>query len=59
MIEIAFLICWTGLFGLTAVILWKRVQAHIKVYLFLVLHLIFLSGLFYLYPILLTATEGP
>ncbi len=53
MIEFLFLLCWTAVFLFTGFLIWKRVAAHIKVYLILVLNLIFLTGIFYLYPLAL------
>jgi len=54
MIELVFLVCWTSLFLVTAFFIWKRITEHVKVYLILILHLIFLGGLFYFYPIILS-----
>lgn len=53
MIDLFFLVCWTVIFLLTGVFVWMRIIAHIKVYLLLILHFIFLTGIFYFYPMIL------
>lgn len=53
MIEFYFLLCWTGIFLIAGVLIWRQVTAHIKVYLILILHLLFLTGTFYFYPLIL------
>ena len=56
MMEFLFLLGWTSIFLLAGVLVWKRNTAHIKLYLMLVLHFIFLAGIFYLYPMILEMT---
>ena len=53
MIDIIFLLGWTGLFFLSGLLVWKRVTAHIKVYLILIFNLFYLLGVFYLYPLII------
>ncbi len=53
MMEFLFLLGWTSIFLLAGVLVWMRIIAHIKVYLLLILHFIFLVGIFYLYPMIL------
>ena len=53
MIDLFFLVCWTVIFVLAGVFVWMRIIAHIKVYLLLILHFIFLTGIFYFYPMIL------
>jgi len=57
MIEFFFLLCWSGIFISAAYRVWKRINSHIKVYLILILHFLFLSGIFYLYPLVLNMTK--
>ncbi len=51
MIDIIFLLGWTGLFLLSGFLVWKRVSAQIKVYLILIFNFFYLLGIFYLYPL--------
>ena len=53
MMELLFLVCWTGIFLLSGTLLWIRITTHTKVYLILILHFIFLTGIFYFYPLIL------
>lgn len=59
MMEFLFLLGWTSIFLLAGVLVWKQKTAHIKVYLVLIMHFIFLTGIFYLYPIILEMTARP
>ena len=56
MMGFLFLLGWTSIFLLAGVLVWRRVIAQIKVYLVLILHFIFLAGIFYLYPMILEMT---
>jgi len=53
MMELLFLVCWTGIFLLAGTLLWRRITTHIRVYLMLILHFVFLAGIFYFYPLIL------
>ncbi len=53
-----FLLGWTFFFLFTGVLIWKRITAHIKIYLLLMLHFIFLTGIFYFYPVILSITDS-
>jgi hypothetical protein len=53
MIDLLFLVCWTVIFLLAGVFVWMRIIANIRVYLLLILHFIFLAGIFYFYPMIL------
>ncbi len=54
MIELFFLIGWALLFLTAGVTVWRVVNVHAKVYLIIVLHFFFLTGIFYFYPLLPT-----
>ena len=53
MMESVFLLVWSILFLAVGLLVWKCVIAHIKVYILLVLHCIFLTGVFLLYPMVM------
>lgn len=56
MMEFLFLLGWTSIFLLAGFLIWRRITSHIKVYLMLILHFFFLTGIFYLYPMILEIT---
>lgn len=51
MMEIIFLLGWTGLFLTGLIFIWRKLLSRIRPYLMLVLSLVFLTGLFYLYEL--------
>ena len=51
--DLLFLACWTSAFILGAFLIWKHLINRIRVYLLMLLNLVFLATLFYLYPIVL------
>ncbi|WDN90736.1 hypothetical protein BuS5_03707 [Desulfosarcina sp. BuS5] len=53
MIELLFLLIWAIIFFGGYVLIRKRIKAHIKVYLLLILHFFYLTGIFYFYPVVL------
>ncbi len=50
MMEMLFLFCWTGLFIVLFFFILKK-NFQFRAYLLLILNLIFLSGIFYFYPL--------
>lgn len=50
MMEVLFLFCWTGLFIVFFFFILKK-NFRFRAYLLLILNLIFLSGIFYFYPL--------
>jgi len=51
--DLIFLVSWTVLFGLAAFFIWRRVISRIRLYVMILLNLVFLAGLFYFYPMVL------
>ena len=51
MMEIIFLLCWTGLFLTGLLFVWRKVLSRIRPYLMLMLSLVFLAGLFYFFQL--------
>ena len=54
MISLLIVFIWTLLFIFTIYLLWKKVNAHIKVYMLIFLDLIYLSGVFYIFSFFLS-----
>ena len=52
-----FILCWTVLFLLAGVATWKRVEGQIKVYIIFTLHFFYLTGIFYLYPMIVVMKD--
>ncbi len=52
MIAVIGLLCWTGLMMAVTYLSWTKMEQHEKVYLLLIYSAIFLSGVFYLFPLL-------
>ena len=50
MMEMLFLFCWTGLFIVLFFFILKK-NFRFRAYMLLILNLIFLSGIFYFYPL--------
>ena len=59
MMELLFLIAWSGLFLLGAGIVWRRVVPRRRTGALIVLNLGFLAGIFYFYPVILELFGGP
>ncbi len=53
-----FILCWCGFFLCAALLIWRKMVSHEKIYILLGLHFIFLTGFFCLYPLVLNLT-GP
>jgi hypothetical protein len=51
MMELLFLFCWTSVFIVSFCLTYLKFISRFRTYLLLVLNLIFLSGIFYFYPI--------
>ncbi|WP_462269966.1 hypothetical protein [Desulfobacter sp.] len=51
--DLIFLVSWTVLFSLAAFLIWRRVISRIRLYVMILLNLVFLAGLFYFYPMVL------
>jgi len=51
--DLIFLVSWTVLFSLVAFFIWRRVISRIRLYVMILLNLVFLAGLFYFYPMVL------
>jgi len=51
--DLIFLASWTVLFSLAAFLIWRRVISRIRLYVMILLNLVFLAGLFYFYPMVL------
>ncbi len=58
MISLPIIFVWTLLFIFTIYLLWKKVNAHIKVYMLIFLDLIYLSGVFYIFSLFLHKRGG-
>jgi|GEM_PF-982995 len=52
MMEPLFLLCWTGLFLAGLFFIRRKIVSRIRLYLLLLLNLIFLAGIFYFYPVI-------
>ncbi len=50
MIEILFLLFWTILFVLLGIVSWSKISEHFKVYLLLIYNLLYIVGIFMLFP---------
>jgi hypothetical protein len=57
MIDAGFLLCWTVLFLGTGILVRRFLVNRIRMYLLLLLNLIFLTTLFWLYPLVLTVSQ--
>ena len=57
MIELLFLIGWTLFFSAVGIAVWYCVSNHAKVYFIIVLHSLFLTGIFYFYPLLPSVSQ--
>lgn len=57
MIAAGFLLCWTVLFLGTGLLVRRYLVNRIRVYLLLLLNLIFLATLFWLYPLVLAVSQ--
>ncbi len=53
MMDLVFLICWPLLFMGVAGLVWKRWVNRGRLYILILVNLIFLSSLFYLFPLVL------
>jgi hypothetical protein len=51
--DLIFLASWTMLFSLAAFFIWRRVVSRIRLYVMILLNMVFLAGLFYFYPMVL------
>ncbi len=54
MMELFFLTGWGLFFSVLGFTVWSAMERHFKVYLLIILHFFFLTGIFYLYPLLPT-----
>jgi len=50
MMALFFLLCWTALFLGVLFLIWLKIVSRIRVYLLFLLNLIFLTGVFYIFP---------
>ncbi len=50
MIQVLFLILWTGLFAAIAYLSWVKIGKHVKVYLMMIYNGLYLTGIFLFYP---------
>jgi hypothetical protein len=52
MILLLVLILWTGMYALAVYVSWKKIIAHIKVYLLILYNAVYLTGVFLLFNFL-------
>lgn len=48
--DLLFLVCWTGAFLLGGFGVWRRFISRSRIYVLMLLNLLFLAGLFFFYP---------
>lgn len=53
MMELLFLLSWTGIFLLSGWMIWRRIASRRKTLLMMLLNFVYLSGIFSLYPVVL------
>jgi len=54
MMELLFLTGWVLFFSVLGFVVWNAIENHFKVYLLIIFHFFFLTGIFYFYPLLPT-----
>lgn len=59
MMELVFLACWTTVFIGGGVLVARRFVNRTRAYLLMLLNLVFLSGVFYFYPMVLQIEALP